>query len=259
MTSHSDVHAGGFNRRLLLAPPSAIDSAHLFRTWINDPCVHETRLAEVQRLRGAIYLEEGAIDQDEVDSDGRHHLPGDDRSWHILALDESGRIQGCIRSLPSRSTVGFSDLAVRQTPLAACDVWGHKLKQAVEFELERSRVMAVDFFEIGGWALAKQIRCTRAALHTALSAYALAQILGGGVGLALATVRNQSASILKRIGGQALGGADFQVPPYFDPRYGCHMEALTFNSSQPLPRLDRQTAAIRNLLQNVPVFCPAAS
>ncbi len=113
--------------------------------------------------------------------------------------------------------------------------------------------MAVDFFEIGGWALAKQIRCTRAALHTALSAYALAQILGGGVGLALATVRNQSASILKRIGGQSLGGA----PPYFDPRYGCHMEALTFNSSQSLPGLDRQTVAMRNLLRNVPVCCPA--
>jgi hypothetical protein len=213
----------------------------------------------LQRLRGAIYLEEGAIDWDALGPDGRHHLPGDDRSWHILALDESGRIQGCIRSLPYCSTVAFSDLAVKNTPLAACDVWGQKLKQAVEFEIERSRAMAVDFFEIGGWALAKQIRCTRAALHTALSAFALAQILGGGVGLALATVRNQSASILKRIGGQALGGTDFQVPPYFDPRYGCDMEALTFNSSQSLPGLNRQAAAIRNLLQSVPVCCPAAA
>jgi hypothetical protein len=213
----------------------------------------------VQRLRGQIYLEEGAIDSNSLDPDGRHYLPGDERSWHILALDEAGRIQGCIRSLPCCSTVRFGDLAVRETPLAACEVWGHRLKLAVELELERARAMAVDFFEIGGWALAKQIRCTRAALHTALSAYALAQILGGGVGLALATVRNQSASILKRIGGQALGGADFQVPPYFDPRYGCHMEALTFNSSQSLPGLDRQTVAMRNLLLNVPVCCPAAA
>lgn len=213
----------------------------------------------MQRLRGEIYLEEGAITESALHLDGRHYLPGDERSWHILALDESGRVQGCIRFLPRCSTtVGFSDLAVRETPLAACEVWGHKLKLAVEFELERARTMAVDFFEIGGWALAKQIRCTRAALQTALSAYALAQILGGGVGLALATVRNQSASILKRIGGQALGGADFQLLPYFDPRYGCHMEALTFNSSQTLPGFDRQTSAMRNLLQNVPVCCPAA-
>lgn len=253
MTSHTDLLAGGFNRRLLLAPSSALPSSHLFQTWINDPCTHQARLSEMQRLRGEIYLEEGAIDESALDSDGRHVLPGDEQSWHILALDESGRILGCIRSLPCCPSVRFSDLAVRETPLATCEVWGHRLRLAVEFELERARAMAVDFFEIGGWALAKQIRCTRAALHTALSAYALAQILGGGVGVALATVRNQSASILKRIGGQSLGGS----PPYFDPRYGCHMEALTFNSSQSLPGLDRQTIAMRNLLLNVPVCCPA--
>ena len=251
----TDPLADGVSRRILLAPPSAINSAHLFKHWINDPDRHETRLAEVQRLRGRIYLEDGAIERSALDADGRHHLAGDDRSWHVLALDESGQVQGCIRSLPFRPTVDFGDLTVRHSPLAACEVWGHRLKQAVEFELERSRAMAVDFFEIGGWALARQIRCTRAALHTALSAYALAQILGGGVGLALATVRNQSAAILKRIGGQALGADEWQVPQYFDPRYGCEMEALTFNSGQPLPGFGRQVAAICNLLQQVPVYC----
>src|SRR5690606_39141372 len=115
--------------------------------------------------------EDKAIGENDLDADGRHHLPGDDRSWHILALDEVGRIQGCIRSLPTCPTIGFHNLTVWETPLAACEVWGHRLRQAVETELERSRTMGVNFFEIGGWALARQIRCTRAALHTALSAY----------------------------------------------------------------------------------------
>lgn len=255
MTLQRDALAGGPNRRLLLAPPSAVHSAHLFKTWISDPRVHQTRLAELQRLRGAIYLEDNAIQRDALDADGRHHLPGDDRSWHVLALDESGRIQGCIRSLPFDPTVNFGELAVRQTPLAACEIWGQRLQEAVEYELERARDMAVSFFEIGGWALAKQIRCTRAALHTALSAYALVQILGGGVGLALATARNQSASILKRIGGQTLRSGDYEMPQYFDPRYGCQMEALAFNSNQPLPGLGRQVNAICNQLSQVPVYC----
>jgi hypothetical protein len=115
--------------------------------------------------------------------------------------------------------------------------------------------MAVSVFEIGGWALEKQIRCTRAALHSALSAYALAKILGGGVGLALATTRNQSASILRRIGGRALRSSDYEVPQYFDPRYGCQMEALAFDSDQTLPGLRRQVNAICNQLLQVPVYC----
>src|SRR5690606_655143 len=107
-----------------------------------------------------------------------------------------------------RPPTRFDHLSIKQSSQAKSSQWGSKLREAVEVELQYSRTNRLNFFEVGGWALAKQIRCTRAALYTALSAYALAQLLGGGIGLALATVRNRSAGILKRIGGENLRVGD---------------------------------------------------
>jgi hypothetical protein len=45
------------------------------------------------------------------------------------------------------------------------------------------------------------------------------------------------------------------VPQYFDPQYGCQMEALALDSNQSLPGLQRQVNAICNQLLQVPVYC----
>lgn len=254
---YADSIISGIHRRLLLAPASAFDLSDLFECWQTDSSAYEKRLAEMQRLRGQIYLEDGAISRESLDEEGRHRLNGDEQSWHILTVSESGDVQGCIRSFHHRPPTHFHDLAIRQSSQAKSTQWGPKLREAVEVELQYSRTNGLNFFEVGGWALAKQIRCTRAALYTALSTYALAQLLGGGVGLALATVRNRSAGILKRIGGENLRVGDCRLPPYYDHRYGCEMEALSFRTGQPTAMFARQAQAIRNLLQIIPVIYPA--
>jgi hypothetical protein len=68
------------------------------------------------------------------------------------------------------------------------------------------------------------------ALRIALGTYGLANLLGGCLGIATATMRHSSASILRRLGGQSLQGLGEELPRYFDARYGCEMEILRFDS-----------------------------
>jgi hypothetical protein len=56
-------------------------------------------LAEMQRLRGSVYLRDGAIQKHELTADGRHRLSVDEQSWHILLVDGAKRVKGCMRYL----------------------------------------------------------------------------------------------------------------------------------------------------------------
>jgi len=124
-----------------------------------------------------------------------------------------------------------------------------------------ARRRKVSFVEVGGWALAKERRCTGEALRTALAMYALAKILGDCVGMATATVRNRSASILRRIGGENIEHGGEPLPPYYDPQYKCQMEILRFTSSTPNPKYWRWIDQIAADLLEVPVLsliCPTS-
>lgn len=247
------------NRYILLAPPSAASSATLFRDWINDSGAYEVRLREMQRLRGGIYLEDGAIISSALSNDGSHRLVGDELSWHILALDEGGAVQGCVRSLPHPPSVRYRDLAVRHAAQEMGLQWSWPLRRAIESQVELAQELSVDFFEVGGWAMAKKLRCTGSVLYSALGAYALAQLLGGGVGFATATVRHRSSEILKRIGGSPLKLGDRFVSPYYDPQYACKMEALSFDSRSPNVAFSRRISLLKELLRSVSVLCAAES
>jgi len=64
----------------------------------------------------------------------------------------------------------------------------------------------------------------------------LACLWGGGLGYCTATVRHYSASILSRMGGSPLKAHGSVLPSYEDPRYGCRMELLRFDSRTPAQR-----------------------
>jgi hypothetical protein len=124
----------------------------------------------------------------------------------------------------------------------------------VEDELALSRSLDLPFVEIGGWALAHEIRGTVEALRMVLAAYAFFRSLGGAVGLATATVRHSSASILRRIGGRPLQHKGLTVPSYQDPQYGCSMEMLRFYSWAPNPRYDLWIREIGSEIRSTPVI-----
>lgn len=242
----------GFRSLVLLAPPEASVPVS-FTSVLHDPELHGLLLHQAQALRGAVYLEDGAIDRPHL-VNGRHIVNSDAKSWHLLVMDEANRVCGCTRYRRHPGVVEFSGVAASESSLALCPEWGHRVKAAVEDEMALSRSLNLPFIEIGGWALSPDIRGTVEALRMVLAAYAFFRALGGAVGLATATVRHSSSSILKRIGGRPLRHRGLSIPSYQDKQYGCWMEMLSFYSWAPNPRYDFWIREIGAEIEAVPVI-----
>jgi len=211
----------------------------------------------MQRLRGSVYLEDGAVSAADL-TDGRHQVPSDRRSWHLLLLDSAGDVCGCIRYLLHSAETDFSHLIASETPLASCGTWRSVLRSAVKAELELSRALDIPFIEIGGWAIKEELRKTVEALRMVLAVYAFSRELGGAIGFTTATVRHSSSSILRRIGGLSLEGDGTKIPPYQDPQYNCQMEMLRFYSWAPNNRYGVWIRELGKVLRSVPVICADA-
>jgi hypothetical protein len=209
----------------------------------------------MQRLRGAAYLQDGAIQASDLSDDGRHQQPADRHSWHILALSREGRVTGAVRCRMHTSPYSYRNLGVGHSALAQSDRWGPKFRTAVERELAIAQSSSLAYFEIGGWAIAEEMRCTSEAIRIALSTFGLGQIFGGALGISTATTRHQSANILRKLGGQSLTVGPVTLPSYFDPVYGCQMEMLRFDSSAPNPRFTSYIDDLRAELTVAPVIC----
>lgn len=238
----------------LLAPSDAHVPDSFPRVDVN-PERHERILAQLQRLRGRVYLQDGAILPSQLSSDGRHRIEIDDHSWHVVSLHADGRVAGCARYRVHGDRVRFEDLGVWSSALARHRRWRPVVREAVEGEIALARQRHVAYVEVGGWAVAEELRYTPQALDIALSTYALAEKLGGCVGITTATVRHASSRILRKIGGRPLEFAMRPLPTYYDPQYRCDMELLRFESNAPNPRYQTRMAQVATCLQSLPVVC----
>jgi hypothetical protein len=203
---------------------------------VNDPSMHQRFLAEAQRLRGRIYVEDGAIRSRTLTADGRHVQPADDLGWHLLTIDDHDRVTSCLRYRAHRPGVAFSELAVSRAINAQSPALRGVMRDGIQAELDCARRRGFSYIELGGWAISEKLRCTMQAINTLVTVYALSQLLGGAHGLSTATTRHHSSTILKRIGGASLMAGGVEIPPYYDPHYGCEMELLRFDSTTPNPR-----------------------
>ncbi len=208
-----------------------------FRTSEN-PLHHLRLLRAVQRLRGQVYLEDGAIKVDELDDGGRFKMRGDEESWHLVLLDSDQQVIGGARYLLHSNTADFESLRLSECALAKNPQWATTLRAAIERDMQLARSRNHVYIEIGGWVLSKEWRCSRAALEIAVGSFALGALWGGAVGACTATYRHGSASILSRLGGGCLQVDGVAVPSYFDPQYGCTMEILRFDSLYPEKRFE---------------------
>jgi hypothetical protein len=214
----------------LLAPENC--NPKRFTNVTSDWKSYSTFLAEAQKLRGKCYVEMGALDASQLTADGRQLSDVDHRCWHLLTLGERGQVLGCLRYLPHSRAVSFSDLIVARSALAKSERWGQHLRAAVAGELGRAKRLGCSYVEIGGWAIAEALRCTTEAVRMIVSAYAMAQLSGGALGLTTASLRSCSASILRRIGGRKLGVDGVELPSYSDAQYNStEVEILGFDSS----------------------------
>ena len=214
---------------------------------------HEQLLSKMQRFRGATYLKDGAISEQSLDSEGRHRLDADFRSWHVLMMNGQGDVCGCSRYSSYRIAEDFENLAVGRSALAHSDQWGPKLRAAVERERRKALRENSNFVEVGGWAISESLRRTTEAIRIALATFALGHCLGGCIGVTTATVRHSSANLLRRIGGQPLSVDNTELPKYFDPEYECEMEILRFDSSAPNPKFAPWVDQLKMEMASVPV------
>jgi hypothetical protein len=246
---------GSANPAIVLLAPSLSSVPDRFDSVQLNPQRHEALLAQMQRLRGAVYLKDGAIGPNQLDDDSRHRLPVDDRSWHVLTLDGGGNVNGCSRYCAHPTGVKFQQLDMVASALARDSKWSEPLRIAVEEDIALAKGLGMSFVEAGGWALSEAARGSTAALRIALATYSLAEVLGGCIGMTTATVRHCSASILRRIGGHSLklGGQTF--PTYFDPQYECEMEILRFDSRSPNPQFRHWVRGLGSALTQVPIVC----
>jgi hypothetical protein len=209
----------------------------------------------MQRLRGRAYLEDGAIGRQELTIDGRHQLVDDESCWHVLSLGGDGRVTACLRYLDERHSTGFRALWVSRAALARCPRQGWKLRLAVQSRLDRARAMMMGFGSVGGWAVAPEHRRTTEPVAIILATYGLLELLGGCLGVATATFRHQSAAILRKIGLSTLTWSGDALPSYHDPKYGCQMEVLEFDSRFPNPKYRQAVEELKAALVDAPVVC----
>ncbi len=178
----------------------------------------------------------------------------DDRSWHVASLNPQGRICACLRYLDESWAIDFDQLWVRHVAQAS-PLMGLDLRLAVDRQMAEARQTKLAFGEVGGWAVAEDRRDTLEALRIILVTFGLLELLGGCTGVATATFRHGSATILRRLGLGSLYAGGRELAPYFDPRYGCKMEVLRFDSRFPNPRYREWIAELALLLTTSPVIC----
>lgn len=241
--------------RLVLLPPARLDTRDVFRKVETDSLRHDQLIAEMQRLRGSVYVADGAIPKSALTADGRHRMPIDERSWHILSLDREDRVCACLRYLDESTAAGFDHLWVRHASLADTPVLGRQFRKAVEGDMRLARRLHMGFGEVGGWAVAETHRRTFEPLRIILATYGLLRLLGGVIGVATATLRHDSATILRRIGLTSLVQDGGELPPYFDPHYGCPMEVLQFDSRHPASKYEDWVGELADALRRAPVIC----
>src|SRR5262245_32566423 len=86
-----------WSARTILVAAAVAGLTEFIQSVTVDYLQHMWFLAEVQRLRGRVYLQDGAIEADQLSVDGRFVHPHDKTSWHLLFTNSMGEVAGCMR------------------------------------------------------------------------------------------------------------------------------------------------------------------
>lgn len=240
-------------RRFLLLAPAAWPAPDCFSNVLVDRRRRTQLVSDVQRMRGHVYLRDGAIQPHELSAGRLHRIPQDERSWHLLQLDEERRIVGCIWYLEHDRPTTIDDLRVHASPPVLNVEWGPKVRTAIEADIARAQDEGVAYGEVGGWAVSDRNHCPADGFLLAVAAFGLSRLLGHAVGVTTATCRHSSNLILRRLGLRPFDVDGVRLPRYFDPKYGCDMDLLRFDSRVATRRYDRIIELFRSRLAEVPV------
>ena len=228
--------------------PSRVEFPRNLTHGVASSELHSKLMFDLQKLRGRIYQEYAGIAAT-LQPDGRHWHRLDASSWHIILEDGEGEVVGCARYRP---IVAFDELICSKAAIAECPVNGPIFRSAFAQQVNDARRRGLHYGEASAWALSEKARCSTAAVNIALMSFALAEWLGGGVGLTTASTRHHASLILRRLGGNPL--ANFE--PYYEPMFDCKIELLYFDINNLEPRYAVKVDEMRAELRRTPIFCP---
>jgi hypothetical protein len=240
-------------QQLLLVAPLQVSNFDAFNNVTNDTARNRQLIREMQRLRGSIYLDEGNVKRHGLTSDGRHQTAEDDKSWHLLMTDATGRVRSCALYLEHENPSSVRDLRLKNCPLVKRAESRDKVTFAVESAMAEARGAGLRFAELGGWAISKERRGSPEGLMMALATYGLSRMLGGAIGITTANVAHSCSSILRRLGGSYLEFEGTAIPSYFDPKYETEIDLLRFDSRCPSPKYEELIEVVMRKLGHVSV------
>jgi hypothetical protein len=239
---------------MVVLAPAAATIPQVFERAVQDRVAHQRILTSMQQMRGRVALREGAVKPVDLLPDGRHRMPGDEDSWHLIRLDPDDNVKGCARVLVHPNTATFPQLRLASSAVAQHPEWGGRVRQIVESDLIRASEEKVNVVEPGGWVLEERLRGTSEAILIALSAFAWARFIGTCLAYVTATVKHHSSMMLRRLGAESLYFGGEEVPRYYDSRYSCEMELLRLQSQAIHPRFEGRLSFLHELLSTAPVF-----
>lgn len=249
LRSHSaSTTAHGPQWKVTLLAPALHEAPNRYEGFSVDPVKHAQILRDVQFMRGEVYREYEPIAA-ELLSDGRHRDPLDEKSWHVVLHTPAGHILGSSRYRVIEN--GFEDLAVSHSALASSPEYGPLLKAGVERHIQQAISSGVQYGETGMWALRPEARCSTAAVTIALAAFALAKALCSGLGVTTATTQHGYSAILQRLGGSTFPN----LPAYYEPKYGCMVEVVHFDSANLHPRYQARMRRVEEELASCDKIC----
>lgn len=214
---------------------------------------YDAQLARIQRFRGGVYVADQAIPASALDADGRHRSTADTDRWHLYMCEQDANLMGSAWAIRHEQTIPFSGLHMaeyaRRMPNDSADDL-HTYVEAIR------RKSGTKIGEIGGWVVASNRQLSSTGLMFVPACWGLFQMLGGAIVLSAATVRHNSAAILKRVGGFNPIVRGSPLAPYFDTFHHCDMEIVAFDSRLP-PKLfpdlaDRAEERLRELCGDLP-------
>jgi hypothetical protein len=249
-----DRNIAAASERIVLVAPSVSAVSDMFENVEVSADRHLALIREVQRLRGNIYYNDGAIRAEQLAPGGLHETPEDAKGWHLLLVDRDQTVSACALYLEHEPDVRFEETRAAVCPLAHEPAWRQTMWRAMQAELTRARRARIPFVELGGWAVSEKSRGTAGPLALALAVWGFSRRDAGALGMTTATFRHCSATILKRLGGSRFEIDGTTLPPYFDPRYKCMMEMLRFDSRTPNPKYVDLIDQVRGMLCKIPVI-----
>lgn len=247
-----DLYSDDF--RLCILPPKD-HCAACGRKCIYNSEDYDARLARIRRLRGKVFLADGAVTQEHLDESGSYHTSLDHRAWHIYLAGNDGEVPACCTLMLHRNVVEVQELRISELLCHIQDDRRGLYESAIQSLIREAARLNVGFGEAAAWAIDQKFRNHCASMMMIIASWPLYQTLGNAIIIGAPTSRHHTSSIEKRMGGFPLALQGSPLGPFHDAPHGCDMEFVWFDSQRPLSRFAQIISEMRSHFEKLQT-CP---